>query len=43
MKPKKKYIYKSAIDGKIVSKEFASDNPSTTYRQEIKPDKTEEE
>ena len=35
---KKKYIYKSAVDGKIVSKEFSEDNPTTTYRQDVTHD-----
>lgn len=30
-----RYIYKSSVDGKIVSKEFAEENPDTTYKQAI--------
>ncbi len=29
------YIYRSSISGKIVSREFAEDNPKITYRQRI--------
>ncbi len=29
------YIYRSSISGKIVSREFAEDNPKITYRQRV--------
>ena len=40
---KKKYVYKSAIDDKFVSKEFAGDNPTTTYRDDVTHEHDEEE
>lgn len=38
---KKRIIYRSAITGKFVSKEFANENPDTTVREqkEVKPRK----
>lgn len=32
----KRYIYRSAITGRFVSKAYAEANPETTVRQELK-------
>ena len=40
---KKRYIYKDAKTGEIVSKEYADANPDTTYRHDITHDHDEEE
>lgn len=34
-KKKERYIYRSAITGKFVSKEYAEKNPETTIREKI--------
>ena len=31
----KKYVYRSAVTGKFVTKEYADEHPATTIRQEI--------
>lgn len=33
---KEKYVYRSAITGKFVSKRFAEENPDTTIKQKVK-------
>lgn len=35
----KRYVYRSSITGKFVSKAFALANPDTTVRHEVKPRK----
>ncbi len=35
MKTFTKTIYKSAIDGRFISKEFANENPETTIAQKV--------
>jgi len=34
---KKKYIYRDAKSGRLVTEEYAKKNPSTTVREEVKP------
>lgn len=35
-KSKKKFVYRSAVDGKIVTKKFAELNPDTTVKEIVK-------
>lgn len=37
----RKTIYRSAVTGKIVTEEFAKDNPSITVKEEINTDRQE--
>lgn len=32
----KRYVYRSALTGKFVSREYAEANPETTVREEVK-------
>lgn len=36
-KPKVKVIYRDAITGRIVTKEYAEKNPKTTVKETVKP------
>jgi hypothetical protein len=35
---KERYIYRSAVTGQLVTKEFAEENPDTTVRERVDTD-----